>query len=171
MADYSRFPLPTDTAHVRIESRQYRIFSVDLGEGIARWKAGVAAVLVAPYWLALTAVFHLSPLAGHGRGGLLFLFPPVVAVWAALRPDAGGRPRYALWLDRGRFRVRRSRPMIEGPLAATAPGRPFLVCAQWVVLDPARTRRLSRHTAPDRPRPVQRPSSAALPAKNKGLSR
>ncbi len=148
MPDHSRFPLPTDTAHVRIESRQYRIFKFDLGEGVARWKAGVAAVLVTPYWLLLL-VLGVSPLAGHGRGGLLYLFPAVLLVWAALRPDAGGRPRYALWLDRGRFLHRRDAPMIAGPIANTTPARPFIVSAEWVVIShrTGRTRRREGHPA------------------------
>ena len=32
MTEFLRFGLPTDTAHVRVESRQYRIFTFDLGE-------------------------------------------------------------------------------------------------------------------------------------------
>lgn len=144
----SRFPLPTDTAHVRIESRQYRIFTFDLGEGVARWKAAVAAVIVAPYWVLLAGVFGVSPLSGHGRGGMLFIFPAVVMVWAALRPDQGGRPRYALWLDRWRFLRRRGAPMIAGPLSRTRPARPFIVTAEWVLLDPTRARRFRATTGP-----------------------
>ncbi len=146
MADHSRFPLPTDTAHVRIESRQYRIFKFDLGEGVARWKAGVAVVLVAPYWLLLL-LLGVSPLAGHGRGGLLFLFPAALLVWAALRPDAGGRPRYALWLDRIRFLYRRGIPMIASPIADTTPARPFIVSAEWVVISHRTGRSRRRRTA------------------------
>ncbi len=144
MTELSRFPLPTDTAHVRIESRQYRIFSFDLGEGIPRWKAAAAAALVAPYWAALL-LCGVTPIAGTGRGGVLFLFPAVLMVWAALRPDPGGRPRYALWLDRIRFLYRRSAPMIATPLANTHPGRAFLVTAQWTVLHPPRATSPATH--------------------------
>ena len=94
-----------------------------------------------PYW-ALLALLQVSPLAGNGRGGMLYIFPAVLMVWAALRPDAGGRPHYALWLDRARFLARRRSPMIDTPIAAVDPARPFIVSAEWVVLDPARTRRL-----------------------------
>ena len=146
------FPLPTDTAHVRIESRQYRLFNFDLGEGIARWKAAVAAVIVAPHW-ALLAVMQVSPLAGNGRGGMVYVFPAVLMVWAALRPDPGGRPRYAMWLDRARFLYRCSAPMIDSPVAATGPGRPFLVTAQWVILDSSRRVRLKAASA-DGTRPL-----------------
>ena len=63
MAEF-RFPLPTDTTHVRIESRQYRIFKLDLGEGVPRRKLAVGAAIIAPYWLILGVIFHLSPLGG-----------------------------------------------------------------------------------------------------------
>src|SRR4051812_13952983 len=112
----ARFPLPTDTAHLRIESRQYRIFKFDLGEGIVRWKAAVATAIVAPYWVTLL-MLGVTPLSGTGRGGVVFIFPAVVMVWAALRPDRGGRPCYALWLDRLRFAGRRRRPMIATPVS------------------------------------------------------
>lgn len=134
MADIARFPLPTDTAHVRIESRQYRIFNFDLGEGIVRWKAAVAAMIIAPYWVTLLLI-GVTPLSGTGRGGVVFIFPAVVMVWMALRPDAGGRPQYALWLDRGRYLTRRRRPMIATPVARVRPGQPFIVSAQWAVID------------------------------------
>lgn len=153
----SLFPLPTDTAHVRIESRQYRIFNFDLGEGVARWKAGVAAAIVVPYW-ALLALLQVSPLAGNGRGSMLYVFPAVLLVWASLRPDAGGRPHYALWLDRARFLTRRRAPMIDTPIAAVDPAGAFIVSAEWVVLDPARTRRL--RAAASNPAVVNRAGAA-----------
>ena len=154
MADIARFPLPTDTAHVRIESRQYRIFRFDLGEGIVRWKAAVAAAIVAPYWVTLL-ILGVTPLSGTGRGGVLFLFPAVVMVWAALRPDVGGRPRYALWLDRIRFLARRHRPMIASPLGRLRPGGAFIVTAQWAVIDAAGlARRQDRRAFDKKPLPI-----------------
>jgi hypothetical protein len=156
-AGVSSFPLPTDTAHVRIESRQYRIFNFDLGEGVARWKAGVAAAIVVPYWLLL-ALLQVSPLAGNGRGSMLYVFPAVLLVWASLRPDAGGRPHYALWLDRARFLARRRSPMIDTPLAAVDPAGAFIVSAEWVMLDPARTRRLRAAASPT-------PAAGSAPAR------
>jgi hypothetical protein len=141
VSDYSRFPLPTDTAHIRIESRQYRIFRFDLGEGVARWKVAVGAAIIVPWFLLMGLILRVPPLVGNGKGSLLYLFPAVIMTWAALRPDAGGRPRYALWLDRFRYWLRRTAPMIDNPISRPAPGRPFIVSASWVVLNPAPTRR------------------------------
>ena len=143
MSEY-RFPLPTDTVHVRIESRQYKLFKMDLGEGVPRRKLGVGALIVLPYWLLLATVFHLSPLAGGGKGGAVFIAPAALLVFLALRPDAGGRARYVLWLDRFRFLVRRFTPMIASPIANTQPGRPFIVSARWTVIDPTASRRLRK---------------------------
>ena len=145
MSEYSRFPLPTDTAHIRIESRQYRLFRFDLGEGVARWKAAVTVVIVVPWFLFVGFVLRVSPLSGQGKGALLYLFPAVIMTWAALRSDDGGRPRYALWLDRLRYWIRRSRPMIDNPISRPTPGRPFIVSASWVVLDPTKSRRIRKH--------------------------
>jgi len=151
-----RFPLPTDTVHVRIESRQYKLFKMDLGEGVPRRKLGVGALIVLPYWVLLATVFHLSPLAGGGKGGAVFIAPAALLVFLALRPDAGGRARYVLWLDRFRFLVRRFTPMIASPIANTQPGRPFIVSARWTVVDVAASRRLRKtlrriDTEPDGP--------------------
>ena len=144
MSEYSRFPLPTDTAHIRIESRQYHLFRFDLGEGVARWKAAITVAIVVPWFLFVGLVLRVAPLGGHGKGALLYVFPAVILTWAALRPDAGGRPRYALWLDRLRYWVRRSAPMIDNPISRPAAGRAFIVSASWVVIDPTRSRRIRK---------------------------
>jgi hypothetical protein len=143
MAEF-RFPLPSDTAHVRIESRQYRIFKLDLGEGVPRRKLAVGAVIIAPYWLILGVIFGLSPLAGQGKGGIAYIAPAALLVFLALKPDEGGRASYVLMLDRIRFFLRRFTPMIASPIARPTPGRPFIVTARWSVLDPAASRRLRK---------------------------
>ena len=136
------FPLPTDTAHVRIESRQYSIGKLDLGEGIPRRKLRVGAAIIAPYWLLLGAVLHLSPL--HGRNGVLYIIPAALLVYLALKPDHGGRPRYVRTLDHGRFLLRRFTPMIASDISRPHPGKPFIVTARWTVIDPATSRRLRK---------------------------
>ena len=143
MAEF-RFPLPTDTTHVRIESRQYRIFKLDLGEGVPRRKLAVGAAIIAPYWLILGVIFHLSPLAGQGKGGIAYIAPAALLVFLALRPDEGGRASYVLVLDRIRFFLRRFTPMITSPISRPTPGRPFIVSARWSVIDPAASRRLRK---------------------------
>lgn len=139
-------PLPTDTVHVRIESRQYRLFKWDLGEGVPRRKLGVGAAIVGPYWILLTLI-GVSPLSKHG-GGALYVVPAALLVYLALRPDAGGRPHYALWADRLRFGWRRQFPMIGGTVSRLEPGQPFVVTASYVVVDPNSSRRLRRRRFP-----------------------
>lgn len=73
-----------------------------------------------------------------------YIVPPALLALAALRPDEGGRPHYVLWLDRARYLARRPLPMLDSIAARHRPGRPFLVRAQWTVLDPQRSRRLRR---------------------------
>jgi hypothetical protein len=142
--DEFRFPLPSDTAHVRIESRQYRIFKLDLGEGVPRRKLAVGAVIILPYWLILGVIFGLSPLAGQGKGGIAYIAPAALLVFLALTPDEGGRASYVLLLDRIRFFLRRFTPMIASPIARPTPGRPFIVTARWSVIDPAASRKLRK---------------------------
>ena len=140
MSEQARFPLPSDTVHVRIESRQYNLLRLDLGEGVPRRRLLVAAAIVVPCWLLLAVViglsfFHYAP---------LYIVPPALLAMAALRSDEGGRPRYVLWLDRIRYLGRRWMPVIDSIAAREKPGQPFIVRAQWTVVDPARSRRLRR---------------------------
>ncbi|GGM15962.1 hypothetical protein [Nakamurella endophytica] len=140
MSGESRFPLPSDTAHVRIEARQYNVGRFDLGEGVARRKLLVGAAIIVPCWLLLGVVFGVPVL----RYAWAYIVPPALLALAALRPDAGGRPHYVLWLDRARYLARRQVPMLDSMAARERPGRPFLVRAQWTVVDPAASRRLRR---------------------------
>lgn len=140
MSEQARFPLPSDTVHVRIESRQYSVLFFDLGEGVARRPLLVAAAIVLPCWLLLGVVIGVPVL----RFAFLYIVPPAVLVMVALRSDEGGRPRYVLWLDRVRYLGRRWVPMLDSIAAREEPGQPFIVRAQWTVIDPARSRRLRR---------------------------
>ena len=128
-ADFS-YPLPTDTAHVNLESRQYRLFKFDLGEGVPRQKLLIGVLILVP-WFILLAIIGVGFLAMSW----LYLIPPSLVIWSALRVDEGGRPRYALWLDRGRFILRRHVPLINVPGATAKPRRAFIAHAEWLVLD------------------------------------
>lgn len=139
MTSRATFPLPTDTAHVAIESRQYRLFRFDLGEGVVRAKMLVGALIVGS-WFTVLGILGVSFL-DHSP---FYLVPSVLLSWAAVRTDDGGRPAYALWLDRGRFWLRRRRPMIDAPEHPGVPARPYVTRAEWVVLDLADTARAGR---------------------------
>lgn len=129
--DTYTYPLPTDTRHVRMESRQYEIFNFDLGEGIVRGRAVVAAVIVLG-WVIIAAIAGV-PLISQ-LGPAYYLGPPALLVFFALRTDHGGRPAYALWWDYLRYFQRRSRPIvprITGDIQTPA----FTVHASFVVID------------------------------------
>lgn len=131
-APYGGYPLPTDTQHVSIESRQYRLFNFDLGEGISRMKMLVCTVIVVP-WIVLMVILGVPLLAQSP----FYIVPPAAICIFALRTDAGGRPTYAKWLDRARYLRRRRRPMVERPGGGQGVNRAFIVRAAWVLLDQA----------------------------------
>jgi hypothetical protein len=144
----STYPLPTDTAHVKIESRQYRLFTLDLGEGVDREKLVVGGLIVGA-WLALMVMLGVPFM---GKGSMFYLFPPSIVCYRALMADSGGRPRYALWWDRVRYLIRRHEAMVPGAHGAPVTP-PFLARAEFVVLDaaaitPARSRPI-RKASPD----------------------
>ena len=144
MSDLTTFPLPTDTVHIRIEARQYKLFNIDLGEGIVRRKIGVGAAIVVPYWLILAKVLGLSLLWHQGQGGFIYFFPAGIMVYLALKADVGGRAQYVVWLDKARFLIRRNRPMIASPISRGAPGRAFVVSARLSIVDINSSRRLKK---------------------------
>ena len=124
------YPLPTDTQHVSIESRQNRLFTFDLGEGIGRTKMLVAALIVVP-WIALMALLGVSILTWS----VFYIGPPAALAFAALRTDAGGRPTYAKWLDQGRYWLRRHRALVHQPGGGQGVAPAFIVRGRWVVLE------------------------------------
>lgn len=124
------YQLPTDTQHVSIESRQYRLFNFDLGEGISRMKMLVGVLIFVP-WFVLMAIIGVSLL----RQFPIYIAPPALVTFFALATDAGGRPSYAKWLDRGRYLWRRSVPMIDKPGGGQGVSPAFIVRAEWVLLD------------------------------------
>lgn len=98
------FSMPSDTCHIKIESRQYELFNKDLGQGFSRRKA-IVATLVFIAWFGLAAMAG-APMWSQATVAI-YVAPPALISWFALQEDGGGRPRYALWWDRGRFLLRR----------------------------------------------------------------
>ena len=107
------FPLPTDTAHVRFESRQYRLLKWDLGEGVPRSSLKVGAAVFLP-WAALCWIVGV-PLVD---GLILWLGPPAIATWRAMSRDEGGRLRLRAWADRLAWMTKRHRPIVNGDTAS-----------------------------------------------------
>ena len=125
------YPLPTDTRHVRIESRQYEIFNFDLGEGIIRGRAVVAAIIVFG-WVILAAIAGVPLISQFGPA--CYLGPPALLAFFALRTDNGGRPAYALWWDYLRYFLRRNQPIVPR-ITGDAQAPAFTVQASFTVLD------------------------------------
>ena len=107
------YPLPTDTVHVRIESRQYRVFKMDLGEGIPRSWLKVGALIYAP-WLLLCNAIGIPFVAGFA----LWVAPPGALTWWLMSRDAGGRIRLRGVLDLAFWHLRRPRPIVNGDTAS-----------------------------------------------------
>lgn len=127
-------PLPTDTGHVRIESRQYRIFQWDLGEGIPRSNLKVAALIFVP-WLLLMWAIGIPMLSG----GWLFvwLLPPTLATWKSVQRDRSGRVGLQGMLDALAFRTQRERHrLINGETAYPDTGEELQ--AEFVILEDLR---------------------------------
>ena len=126
----AELPLPTDTALVRIESRQYRLFSVDLGEGIPRVALKVGAWSFPPWFLVcwLLGVPILS-------GLLVWLAPPVFVTWAAMSRDDGGRLRAVGWVDWLGWAFRRQAPIVNAGTATSVAPRPITVSLAFYVDD------------------------------------
>lgn len=129
------FPLPTDTSHVRIESRQYRLLNYDLGEGIRRSSMKVAAMIFVP-WLLLMWLLGVSFVTLPW----LWIGPPAVATWLAVNRDDSGRVRVRTWLDAVAFRMSKHRQLIVNGETAVPDGGED-VSAQFAVIDLSPTRR------------------------------
>lgn len=92
--------LRTFTAHYELESRQYELFGVDLGEGVRRRALLVGAVAVV-VWVGLLAVLG-APLRPSTFA--FWVTPPLVITHYATQPDRSGRRmRLAEWWDAARF--------------------------------------------------------------------
>lgn len=103
------YPLPTDTQHVQIESRQYKL-GIDLGEGIPRITMLVGGLFAAVWWALL---FFLGvPILAYV---FFYLAPPGALTFFAIRKDRGGRYAYVTVVDRIRYLKRRHRPIIPLP--------------------------------------------------------
>ncbi|HEY5151592.1 MAG TPA: hypothetical protein VIJ23_17615 [Mycobacterium sp.] len=130
-----------DTKHVNLQGRQYRLFNFDLGEGIVRDHLSLGLIIAASW----AVVMWLAPSLEFLPVGLmvaLWVGPPWVAIKAALSPDRGSRPRYALWWCRTRYLARRHRPMVPGP--GHRPVRPWLTRLEPLL-------RPTRHPGASRP--------------------
>lgn len=127
------YPLPTDTAHVRIESRQYRLLNIDLGEGVPRSSLKVGAMVIVP-WVVLLWLFGVPLMPAAWL--FVWALPPLLVTGRCVRRDASGRVGLAAILDAAAFRTQRHRHRIlNGETARPDDGE--RVDVEFVVLDRA----------------------------------
>lgn len=126
----NHLPLPTDTAHVRIESRQYRLLNLDLGEGVPRSTLKVAAMVIIP-WSALLWLIGVPLLPGQWL--FVWALPPLLLLGRCVRRDASGRVGLAGLLDAAAFRTQRSRHRILNA-ETTGPDESETVEVEFAVL-------------------------------------
>lgn len=115
--------LRTFTKHYELESRQYELFGVDLGEGVRRRAllVGVAAIVA---WVgALYAVgVSLRP-----STFVAWVAPPLVVTYYGSQPDGSGRrTRLVGWYDAVRFALTGRAPL-TGLRTGLAAERPITV--------------------------------------------
>jgi hypothetical protein len=129
------FPLPTDTQHLRLETRQYELFNRPLGQGIVRRRlyVGVAACVV---WCGLLLLIGVNPLSRLGPA--VYIVPPFAAVYMGTRTGDDGRMAAMRWYDALLARTPRRRTRIRNPLLVSAPSElaPLHIGGQMTELHP-----------------------------------
>lgn len=129
--------LPTDTAHLHLETRQYELFNRPLGQGVSRRKAAVASVLVA-VWILLLLLVGVDPFTQYGP--TVYFAPPAILAWVAVKTGDDGRMTIMSWYDAVLARLPARRRVIRNPLLplAGAVVDPVRVTADMTELHPGR---------------------------------
>jgi hypothetical protein len=109
--------LPTDTQHLRLETRQYELFNRPLGQGIVRRRLylGVVVCLV---WVALLLLVGVNPLSRLGPA--VYIAPPFAIVYLGTRVGDDGRMAMMRWYDALLARLPGRRACIRNPLLGNA---------------------------------------------------
>ncbi|MGH3833770.1 MAG: hypothetical protein ACRDRS_25585 [Pseudonocardiaceae bacterium] len=105
--------LPTDTAHLQLETRQYELFNRPLGQGVSRRKMGVGVVVCA-VWFTLLLLVGLNPVSRFGP--MAYIVPPFAVVYAGTKAGDDGRMTLLRWYDALLARLPSRRQLIRNPL-------------------------------------------------------
>ena len=128
--------LPTDTASLRLETKQYELFNKRLGNGIQR-RVMTIGVAVAVPWVLLLLLLGVPLFSRFGPQA--YIVPPFVLVYRAIGRDESGRMAVMAWYDKAlAFKPSRRRPT-RNPLlpgVATKPRGPQRL-AVTALLQPA----------------------------------
>ena len=128
--------LPTDTASLRLETKQYELFNKRLGNGVQR-RVLTIGVSVAVPWVCLLLLLGVPLFSRFGPQ--VYIVPPFILVYRAIRRDESGRIAVMGWYDKAlAYKPSRRRPT-RNPLlpgVATAVRGPQRL-AVTTVLQPA----------------------------------
>ena len=89
--------LPTDTASLRLETKQYELFNKRLGNGIQR-RVLTIGVSVAVPWVCLLLLLGVPLFSRFGPQ--FYILPPFILVYRAIRRDESGRMAVMGWYDK-----------------------------------------------------------------------
>lgn len=128
--------LPTDTACLRLETKQYELFNKRLGNGVQRRVLTIGAAVVLP-WVSLLFLLGVPLLSRFGPQA--YIVPPFILVYRAIRRDESGRMAVMGWYDKALAhkpsrRIPTRNPLLPG--VTTAARRPKRL-AVTAVLQPA----------------------------------
>lgn len=118
------FQLPTDTQHLRIETRQYELFNRPLGQGIPR-RTLYMGLTVCVVWFAVLLLVGANPLARWGP--VVYVVPPFALVYLGARTGDDGRMTALRWYDAVLARLPSRRRSIRNPLLSGADTNPALM--------------------------------------------
>lgn len=116
--------LPTDTQHVRLETRQYELFNRPLGQGIARRKMAIG-IATAVVWWSILLLCGLSPLWRFGP--MIYIVPVFLFVWRGTQKDESGRMQLLQWYDWLLSRLPSRRKIITNPLISLGDYKPEII--------------------------------------------
>ena len=105
--------LPTDTASLRLETKQYELFNKRLGNGIHRRVLTIGAAVAVP-WVSLLVLMGVPMLSRFGPQA--YLVPPFILVYRAIRRDESGRMAVMAWYDKALARKPSRRHPVRNPL-------------------------------------------------------
>ena len=105
--------LPTDTASLRLETKQYELFNKRLGNGIQRRVLTIGVAVAVP-WVTLLLLVGVPLISRFGPQA--YIVPPFILVYRAIRRDESGRMAVMGWYDKALARKRSRRRPTRNPL-------------------------------------------------------
>jgi hypothetical protein len=105
--------LPTDTASLRLETKQYELFNKRLGNGIQRRVMTISVAIAVP-WVTLLLLVGVPLFSRFGPQA--YIVPPFILVYRAIRRDESGRMAVMAWYDKALVFKPSRRRAVRNPL-------------------------------------------------------